>query len=105
MPNVLESFLGKTVRAGAVGLCLFAGAAHAVGTRSFTIDSAAVMSDGKLEGTAVLSTGSVVASVPTRRIALAWRRSFGREKAIEVLAEAIRATRIPGATFIDAPKP
>lgn len=42
---------------------------------------------------------------PTRRIALAWRRSFGREKAIEVLAEAIRATRIPGATFIDASKP
>lgn len=42
---------------------------------------------------------------PTRRIALAWRKSFGREKAIEVLAEAIRATRIPGATFIDASKP
>jgi len=41
---------------------------------------------------------------PTRRIALAWRKSFGREKAIEALAEAIRATRIPGATFIDASK-
>jgi outer membrane protein assembly factor BamB len=45
-------------------------AAHAVGTRYFSLDSASVLSDGKLEGTAVLSTGSVVASVQTRRIAL-----------------------------------
>ena len=28
--------------------------------------------------------------VPTRKIALAWRKSFGREQAIEVLAQAIR---------------
>jgi LysR family hydrogen peroxide-inducible transcriptional activator len=28
--------------------------------------------------------------VPTRKIALAWRKSFGREKAIEALAQAIR---------------
>lgn len=39
---------------------------------------------------------------PSRRIALAWRKSFARERAVEVLAEAIRATRIPGARFIDA---
>lgn len=45
-------------------------AAHAVGTRYFSLDSASVLSDGKLEGTAVQSTGSVVASVQTRRIAL-----------------------------------
>jgi outer membrane protein assembly factor BamB len=45
-------------------------AAHAVGTRYFSLDSASVLSDGKLEGTAVLSTGSIVASVQTRRIAL-----------------------------------
>lgn len=38
---------------------------------------------------------------PSRRIALAWRKSFGREKAIELLADAIRATRIRGAKFID----
>lgn len=37
---------------------------------------------------------------PSRRIALAWRKSFARDKAIEVLADAIRSTRIPGATFI-----
>jgi LysR family hydrogen peroxide-inducible transcriptional activator len=28
--------------------------------------------------------------IPTRKIALAWRKSFGREQAIEVLAQAIR---------------
>lgn len=39
---------------------------------------------------------------PSRRIALAWRRSFAREKAIEVLADAIRASKIPGAKFLDA---
>lgn len=29
--------------------------------------------------------------VPTRQIALAWRKSFGREQAIDILAEAIRS--------------
>ena len=33
---------------------------------------------------------------PSRRIALAWRRSFAREKAIEVLAQAIRDVKTPG---------
>jgi LysR family hydrogen peroxide-inducible transcriptional activator len=39
---------------------------------------------------------------PSRRIALAWRRSFAREKAIEVLADAIRASKIPGVRFLPA---
>lgn len=33
---------------------------------------------------------------PARRIALAWRKSFAREKAIQVLAEAIIEARMPG---------
>lgn len=33
---------------------------------------------------------------PARRIALAWRKSFAREKAIEALAEAIIEARLPG---------
>ena len=36
------------------------------------------------------------APAPSRRIALAWRKTFARDKAIEVLAEAVRAVRIPG---------
>ena len=47
-----------------------AAAAHAITTRQFKLDSAGVLSDGKLEGTAVLSSGAVVPSVGTRRIAL-----------------------------------
>jgi LysR family hydrogen peroxide-inducible transcriptional activator len=33
---------------------------------------------------------------PSRRIAIAWRRSFARDKAIEVLVQAIRSVRIAG---------
>ena len=51
--------------------CLLAAAgAHAVTTRMFSLDSAGVLSDGKLEGAAVLSSGAVVPSVAVRRIAL-----------------------------------
>jgi len=34
--------------------------------------------------------------VPSRRIALAWRKSFARTQAIDVLAKAIAQTRITG---------
>jgi LysR family hydrogen peroxide-inducible transcriptional activator len=40
---------------------------------------------------------------PTRRIALAWRRSFARAKAIEVLAEAVRSVKIAGIQALPAP--
>ena len=49
---------------------LLAAAAHAISTRQFVLDSATVLSEGKLEGTAVLSSGAVVPSVGTRRLAL-----------------------------------
>ncbi len=37
---------------------------------------------------------------PSRRIALAWRKSFAREKAIEVLALAIRSVKVSGITVL-----
>jgi len=37
---------------------------------------------------------------PSRRIALAWRKSFARDKAIDALAEAIRAVPLPGINVI-----
>jgi sugar lactone lactonase YvrE len=49
---------------------LLVSAGHAITTREFALDSAGVLSAGKLEGTAVLSNGVVVPSVGTRRIAL-----------------------------------
>ncbi len=38
---------------------------------------------------------------PSRRIALAWRKSFTRGEAIDVLAAAIRKTRLPGIELVD----
>ena len=40
------------------------------------------------------------APVPSRRIALAWRKSFSRKKAIEVLAQSILETKLPGTRAI-----
>ncbi len=37
---------------------------------------------------------------PSRRIALAWRKSYAREKAIDALAASIRAVKISGVTFL-----
>ena len=34
--------------------------------------------------------------IPTRRMAIAWRKSYGREKAVEALANAIRQIRSDG---------
>lgn len=38
---------------------------------------------------------------PSRRIALAWRKSFTRGEAIDMLAAAIRKTRLPGIALVD----
>jgi LysR family hydrogen peroxide-inducible transcriptional activator len=38
--------------------------------------------------------------VPSRRIALAWRKSFARNQAIDVLAKAITQTRITGVRYL-----
>jgi hypothetical protein len=54
-------------------LCCLAGAAavaHAVSTRLFSLDSASALSAGKLDGTAVTSTGTVIAGVTTERLSL-----------------------------------
>jgi LysR family hydrogen peroxide-inducible transcriptional activator len=38
---------------------------------------------------------------PQRRVALAWRRSFPRLAAIEILRRAIRSCELPGVTYLD----
>ena len=40
------------------------------------------------------------APVPSRRVALAWRRSFPRPKAIEAVRQAILACKLPGVTML-----
>ncbi len=44
----------------------------------------------------LLSVVPFTQPAPSRRIALAWRKSFARPQAIEVLAEAVRQAKIPG---------
>ena len=42
--------------------------------------------------------------VPSRRVALAWRRSFPRPRAVEAVREAILACKLAGVTMLpDAP--
>jgi LysR family hydrogen peroxide-inducible transcriptional activator len=40
------------------------------------------------------------APVPSRRVALAWRRSFPRVRAVELVREAILACKLPGVTML-----
>jgi LysR family hydrogen peroxide-inducible transcriptional activator len=49
---------------------------------------------------ALLTVVPFTAPAPSRRVALAWRRSYGRDKAIAVLAEALRALSLPGVTML-----
>ncbi|MCG8553944.1 MAG: hypothetical protein MJD61_01460 [Proteobacteria bacterium] len=62
----------RSRRIATVGLflCALSAVAHAVSTRRFVLDSAKDLADGKLEGTAVHSNGSVTRSVDTTRMGL-----------------------------------
>lgn len=51
---------------------------------------------------ALLCVVPFTAPAPSRRVALAWRRSFGREKAVEALAQSLRALSLPGVTLLPA---
>jgi LysR family hydrogen peroxide-inducible transcriptional activator len=45
------------------------------------------------------------APVPSRRVALAWRRSFPRARAVELVREAILACKLPGVTMLPNAEP
>jgi LysR family hydrogen peroxide-inducible transcriptional activator len=38
--------------------------------------------------------------VPSRRVALAWRRSFPRPRAVEAVRQAILSCKLPGVTML-----
>jgi LysR family hydrogen peroxide-inducible transcriptional activator len=50
--------------------------------------------------TALLTVIPFTDPAPSRRVALAWRRSFAREKAIEALAAAVGTLVMPGVTLL-----
>lgn len=43
------------------------------------------------------------APVPTRRVALAWRTSFPRPQAVQAIAQAVQACKLPGVESLQAP--
>lgn len=52
---------------------------------------------------ALLKTIPFTEPAPSRRVALAWRKSFARDKAIKALADAILAVPLPGVTALSLP--
>ena len=63
----------------------------------------AALSFPALEG--LLQVKPFAGSVPQRRVALAWRRSFPRPAAIDALQRAIRACELPGVTYLEQAAP
>jgi LysR family hydrogen peroxide-inducible transcriptional activator len=48
----------------------------------------------------LLAVKPISPGMPSRRVALAWRKSFPRRRAIELLRIAILACRLPGVTLL-----
>lgn len=55
------------------------------------------------EHNSLLAVRPFASPVPSRRVALAWRKSFPRGKALEVVRQAILACDLPGVTKLDEP--
>jgi LysR family hydrogen peroxide-inducible transcriptional activator len=58
--------------------------------------------DSKSAASPLVVVKPISAPQPSRRIALAWRASFPRPQAIEVLRQAVLACKLPGVTFLPA---
>lgn len=61
--------------------------------------------EAKTAQTALVAVRPFAPPVPTRRIALAWRRSFPRPRAVGAVRVAILACRLPGVTLITEAAP
>jgi LysR family transcriptional regulator, hydrogen peroxide-inducible genes activator len=59
----------------------------------------AARGDGFSDG--LVRTCRFAGPVPRRRVALAWRRSFPRLEAVDVIADAVRAAGLSGVTYVD----
>jgi len=55
--------------------------------------------------TKLTATKSFASPEPLRRIALAWRKSFPRGRAVQVVREALLACKLPGVTLLPQGKP
>lgn len=60
--------------------------------------------EARTADTKLTATKSFAAPEPSRRIALAWRRSFPRVRAVQAVREALLACKLPGVTLLPQAK-
>lgn len=65
----------------------------------------AAAAEGRTVDNRLTTVRPFAAPVPRRRVVLAWRRSFPRPKAVEVVRQAILACKLPGVTMLPAATP
>ena len=56
--------------------------------------------EGRMIDSRLTAVRPFAAPVPCRRVALAWRRSFPRPRAVEAMRQAILACKLPGVTLL-----
>ncbi|MEQ1774424.1 MAG: LysR substrate-binding domain-containing protein [Burkholderiales bacterium] len=61
--------------------------------------------ESRTADTKLTATKNFIAPEPTRRIALAWRKSFPRARAAQAVHEALLACKLPGVTLLPQAKP
>ncbi|HUP94200.1 MAG TPA: LysR substrate-binding domain-containing protein [Burkholderiales bacterium] len=65
----------------------------------------AAAAEGRTVDNRLTTVRPFASPVPSRRVVLAWRRSFPRPKAVEVVRQAILACKLPGVTMLPAATP
>jgi len=65
----------------------------------------ATAAEGRTIDTRLTSVRPFAAPVPTRRVTLAWRRSFPRPRAVETVRQAILGCKLPGVTMLPNAEP
>ena len=61
--------------------------------------------ESRTADTKLTTMKNFVAPEPSRRIALAWRKSFPRTRAVQAMREALLACKLPGVTLLPQSKP
>jgi LysR family transcriptional regulator, hydrogen peroxide-inducible genes activator len=65
----------------------------------------ATAAESRTADTRLTAMKNFAAPEPSRRIALAWRKSFPRPRAVAAVREALLACKLPGVTLLPAAKP
>jgi LysR family hydrogen peroxide-inducible transcriptional activator len=61
--------------------------------------------EGRMSNNRLTTVRPFAPPVPSRRVALAWRRSFPRVRAVEAVRQAILSCKLPGVTMLPEAEP